>query len=105
MAITINQKSRYRRHASICYDVAAAMDGSRVADMVRLGNHYSDLADALDGRSRRLSPAVEQAFDIECPRCGLTMTPGHLLSEKELLPTRQLFRCEACGEALIRRKA
>jgi hypothetical protein len=95
MAIIIKQRSRYLRHASLCYDVAVPLTRDKAAEMVRLGNLYSDLAEALRRNDAPDCP--------ECPRCGLKMTPRSALRATELLPMRQVFHC-VCGEFLTCRK-
>jgi hypothetical protein len=101
MAIMIDQKSRYLRQASVCYEVAASMSGRKAGEMVRLANVYSDLADALNGSS---AVAVREDHP-DCPQCGLTMKPSQLLPATDLFPARETLFCEGCGEALTCRKA
>jgi hypothetical protein len=40
----MDQKERYRRHATLCYEIAAAMTRERAASMTRLGDTYAALA-------------------------------------------------------------
>jgi hypothetical protein len=103
MATTI--KSRYRRHASICYEVAATMNGSKTAEMVRLANVYSDLADALGVDSPECARVDREEASPHCPQCRSAMKRIHVLPETELFPVREEFSCEKCGETLICRKS
>jgi hypothetical protein len=97
MTIMINQKSRYLRQASACYDIADTLSGDRVTSMVHLGDLYSNLAAAL--------PSVTDKGDCpECPHCGQLMQPTNLLPKTDVFPARQTFRCQ-CGEVLTCRMA
>jgi hypothetical protein len=101
--IIVSQKARYRRRASLCYEIAAMMSGERVAAMVHLGDVYSGLAAAPDERWSAPPPAEEDA--PECPHCRTAMDRMHSLPPTNLLPAREAFRCLGCGESLVCKKA
>jgi hypothetical protein len=101
--IIVSQRARYRRQASLCYEIAATMSGEKVAAMVHLGDVYSGLADAPDQRWPVPPPADEDA--PECPHCRQAMDRMHSLPPTNLLPAREAFRCLDCGESLVCKRA
>jgi len=88
----IDQKSRYLRQASVCYEIAETLRGERVISMAHLADLYSNLTAAL--RS-----VADQEEPPECPHCGQLMKPVNLLPKTDVFPARQTFHCH-CGEAL-----
>jgi hypothetical protein len=100
----VSQKARYRRQASLCYEIAAMMSGERVAAMVHLGDVYAGLASAPDGR---WSVAAVRSAKVhpECPQCGSEMERTHSLPQADHLPAREAFQCTICGETLVSKKA
>jgi hypothetical protein len=96
MAILIRQASRYLRNASLCYELAAAIREDKASAMIRLGDHYSELADALVMQSQGASSG-ENDLNPVCPNCGSDMRPAE--PDIEVLLDRLKYRC-ACGEAL-----
>lgn len=80
------------------------MSGNKAAEMIRLGNLYSDLADAINGPIRASSLGEEDAAH-DCPQCGIVMKPIQLFPQTELFPARQMFCCVDCGETLTCRRS
>jgi hypothetical protein len=96
----IDQKERYRRHASLCYEIAAGMTGERAASMTRLGDTYTALAVDADQPLNAFVPATKYA-EPRCRKCGKEMQVALSLPRTDIMPAMQSFRCDACGETLI----
>jgi hypothetical protein len=97
----LDQKERYRRQASLCYDIAATMTGERAMSMLRLGDTYASLA--ID--PARLLPndfsSPRTYVDPVCKKCGEKMRWTHSVPQTEIIPGTQAFHCDACKETLI----
>jgi hypothetical protein len=78
MAVIIEQKSRYLRRASLCYDAVLLLQREKAAEMVRLANIYADLADTLRDE--------KESEDPNCTLCGLRMAPKRVLHATEVFP-------------------
>jgi hypothetical protein len=108
----VSQKARYRRQASLCYEIAATLDGERVAAMVHLGDVYAGLAAEPDEPLRFAAVSLargetrgDDGEDApECPRCRSAMRRTGSLAPSGPLPAREMFRCRGCGEALVCKK-
>jgi hypothetical protein len=98
--MTMDQKERYRRHASLCYEVAANMTGERAESMTRLGDTYAALAVDSDQPPNAFVPATKYA-EPRCKKCGKEMRLTHSLPRTDIVPAMQAFRCDACGETMI----
>src|SRR5579872_391502 len=95
-----DQTERYRRHAALCYEIAASLSGERAVSMIRLGDTYAALAvDAHEGPNAFL-PTTK--YDVPlCKKCGMPMNFSVGLPRTELMSSLQAFRCEPCHETLI----
>ena len=102
--IIVSQKVRYRRQASLCYEIAATLSGERVAAMAHLGDVYSGLAAAPDDRWSAMSVAAANEDVPECVHCRRTMERTGSLPSNGHLPARETFRCDGCGETLVCKK-
>jgi hypothetical protein len=96
----MDQKERYRRHASLCYEIAAGMTGERAASMTRLGDTYSALAVDADQPLNAFVPASKYA-EPHCKKCGNEMKVALSLPRTDIMPAMQAFRCDPCGETMI----
>jgi predicted RNA-binding Zn-ribbon protein involved in translation (DUF1610 family) len=96
----MDQKERYRRHATLCYEIAAGMTGARAASMTRLGDTYAALAVDADQPLNAFVPATKYA-EPRCRKCGKQMHVTLTLPRTDIMPAMQAFRCDACGETLI----
>jgi hypothetical protein len=96
----MDQKERYRRHASLCYEIAAGMTGERAASMTRLGDSYTALAVDADQPLNSFVPAKKYA-EPQCRKCGAPMHVALTLPRTDIMPAMQAFRCDACGVTLI----
>jgi predicted RNA-binding Zn-ribbon protein involved in translation (DUF1610 family) len=96
----MDQKERYRRHASLCYEIATGMTGERAASMTRLGDTYTALAVDAGQPLNALVPPTKYA-DPHCRKCGKEMRVTLTLPRTDIMPAMQSFRCDACGETLI----
>jgi hypothetical protein len=104
VTIIVSQKARYRRQASLCYQIAETLAGDRVAAMVHLGDVYSGLADAPDEPWAVASAPSAREDMLECPRCRLAMQRTGSFAQKGDLPAREAFRCRGCGDTLVCKK-
>jgi hypothetical protein len=97
----VSQKARYRRQASLCYEIAAMLDGEKVAAMVHLGDVYSGLA--AEPAEKWLAAVGRSGADDqpECPHCRLAMRRTHTAAPTGHLPAMDRFECRSCGETLI----
>jgi predicted RNA-binding Zn-ribbon protein involved in translation (DUF1610 family) len=96
----MDQKERYRRHTSLCYEIAAGMTGERAASMTRLGDTYAALAVDADRPLNAFVPATKYA-EPRCRKCGREIQVAVTLPRTDVMPALQSFRCDACGETLI----
>jgi hypothetical protein len=99
MAI-VDQKQRYRRQAALCYEIAATMTGERAASMIQLGDTYAALAVDSD---RLLPIPTAKHAEAYCKKCGKIMQLARSPPRSLKTPAMQAFRCETCGETLIRK--
>jgi hypothetical protein len=96
--VVVSQKARYRRQASLCYEIAATLSGDKVAAMAHLGDVYAGLAAAPNAPWQA---ALAMVSEDECPHCWSPMERTHSLPGTDLLPAREAFRCTGCGETLV----
>jgi hypothetical protein len=96
----MDQKERYRRHATLCYEIAAGMTGERAASMTRLGDAYAALAVDADHPLNTFVPPTKYA-EPRCRKCGKQMHVTLTLPRTDIMPAMQDFRCASCGETLI----
>jgi DNA-directed RNA polymerase subunit RPC12/RpoP len=96
----MDQKERYRQHASLCYEIAANISGERAASMTRLGDTYAALAVDADQPLNAFIPASKYAEPL-CAKCGKDMKVTHTLPRTDIMPAMQAFRCDTCGETMI----
>jgi hypothetical protein len=96
----MDQKERYRRHASLCYEIAAGVTGERAASMTRLGDTYASLAVDADQPLNAFVPATKYA-EPRRRKCSKEMKITLTLPRTDIMPAMQAFRCDACGETMI----
>jgi hypothetical protein len=86
------QRDRYRRQATVCYEIAVTLTGEKASAMTRLGDAYATLA--LPPRPDVFVP--HKYVDPLCRRCGTRMRLIEIRSGADQpVPA---FRCAACGE-------
>jgi hypothetical protein len=97
----VDLKERYRRQASVCYEIAATMSGERAISMLRLGDTYAALASDPDRLLPNDFSSPRKYVDPVCKKCGQKMQWAHSLPSTDTVPATQAFRCGACNETLI----
>ena len=95
----VDQKERYRRHAALCYDIAAGMTGERATSMLLLGDTYAALAVHPDRLPPDAPAPGRGSVKPRCKVCRGEMQLAHLLSRTNL-PSIRAFWCDQCGETL-----
>jgi hypothetical protein len=96
----VDQKELYRRHAAVCYDIAATMTGKRATSMLLLGDTYAALAVNPDQLPPNRFVSPRKYAEPLCKTCGRKMQLAHSLSRTKNLPIVQAFWCEVCRQTL-----